>query len=101
MCGPVKERPTFATRHDFDSLSTNSDVDVRPAQYEEISTLAEIAHRVVPGVQIPGTVLSMYFAFDPECILTFTRQGRLLGGIAFLYLNDRGHDAVILDQISL
>jgi|SRR3954447_15282943 len=101
MYEPIKERPTFATRHDFDSLSVDTDVEVRPAQYGEISNLADIAHRLVPGVQISGTILSRYFAFDPECILTFTRRGQLLGGIAFLYLNVRGHDALIVDEISL
>jgi hypothetical protein len=45
--------------------------------------------------------LRKYLAFDPECILTFSRQERLLGAIAFLYLNRRGHDALILGEISL
>jgi hypothetical protein len=101
MCDPVKERASFATRHDFDSLSTNSDIEVRPARYSELSILAEMAHRLVPGVQITGPILSKYFEFDPECILTFSRREQLLGGIAFLYLNNCGHDALILDEISL
>jgi hypothetical protein len=101
MHEPTKERPTFAARHDFDSLSVATDVEVRPAQYHEISTLADIAHRLVPGVEVSGPILGRYFAFDPECILTFTRRGQLLGGVAFLYLNARGHDALILDEMSL
>jgi len=88
-------------RHDFDSLSTSSDVEVRPAQYSELSMLADMAHRLVPGVQMTAPILGRYVAFDPECILTFSRRERLLGAIAFLYLNDRGHDALILDEISL
>jgi hypothetical protein len=97
----LMERASFATRHDFDSLSTSSDVEVRPARYSELSVLADMAHRLVPGVQITAPVLGRYFAFDSECILTFSRRERLLGAIAFLYLNDRGHDALILDEISL
>src|ERR1700709_2305551 len=101
MYDAVKERACFAARHDFDSLPTNSDIEVRPARHSELSTLADIAHRLVPGVQITAPILSRYFAFDPECILTFSRREQLLGGIAFLYLNSRGHDALFLDEISL
>ena len=46
-------------------------------------------------------VLARYLAFDPESILTFSRQDRLLGAVAFLYLNGRGHDALVLDEITL
>lgn len=101
MRNPVMERDSFAPRHDFDSLSTNSDIEVRPASASDVSTLADMAHRLVPGVQITAPILSRYFAFDPECILTFSRREQLLGGIAFLYLNSYGHDALLLDEISL
>jgi len=101
MCERIKERPSSPSRHDFDSLSTNSDVEVRPARYNEIPALADTAHRLVPRVQITAPVLSRYFAFDAECILTFTRRGQLLGGMAFLYLNNQGHDALLLDEMSL
>jgi hypothetical protein len=97
----VMERASFATRHDFDSLPTSSDIEVRFAQHCELSMLADMAHRLVPGVQITAPILGRYVAFDPECILTFSRRERLLGGIALLYLNSRGHDALILDDISL
>jgi hypothetical protein len=101
MRDPIKERASLATRHDFDSLSTSSEIEVRSARDYEVSTLAEMAHRLVPGVQITAPILRKYFAFDPECILTFSRQERLLGAIAFLFLNSRGHDALILDEMSL
>ena len=101
MRDPVKERASLAARHDFDSLSTSSDIEVRFAQHSEIPVLADMAHRMVPGVQITAPILNRYLAFDPECILTFNRRERLLGAIAFLYLNSRGHDALILDEIYL
>jgi hypothetical protein len=97
----LKERPSWAARHDFDSLPTGSDVQVQPASRAELSTLAAMAHRLVPGVQITAPILTEYATFDSECIFTFRRQERLLGGIAFLYLNSRGHDALILDEMSL
>src|SRR5258708_8537188 len=101
MRDPVKERASLAARHDFDSLSTNTDVELRRARYPELPMLEDMAAGLVPGVQITAPILSKYFAFDPECILTFSRQEKLLGAIAFLYLNSRGHDALILGEICL
>jgi hypothetical protein len=77
------------------------DVDVRCAQFSEIAALAELAHRLVPGVRIGAAELARYFTFDPQSILTFSRKGQLVGGMAFLFLNDRGYDALLLDEICL
>src|SRR3569833_1419018 len=95
------KRGSRVRRHDFDSLPKEADVEVRPAQSVELPILAAMAHRLIPGVDMTADVLSMYLAFDPETILAFGRKGRLLGAIAFLYLNDRGHDALLLDEICL
>ncbi|SFO78799.1 hypothetical protein SAMN05216330_104670 [Bradyrhizobium sp. Ghvi] len=95
------ERGSFAARHDFDALPLRPEVDVRCAQLSQIAALSEMARRLVPGVQIGAVELAKYFAFDPQSILTFTRKGSLLGGMAFLFLNDHGHDALLLDEICL
>ena len=95
------ERGSFAARHDFDALPLSPDVDVRCAQFSEISALAQMAHRLVPGVRIGAEELARYVTFDPQSILTFSRKGQLVGGMAFLFLNDRGHDALLLDEICL
>jgi hypothetical protein len=95
------ERGWFAARHDFDALPLSQDIDVHCAQSSEIATLSDMARRLVPGVQIGTEDLARYFTFDPESILTFSRAGNLLGGMAFLFLNDRGHDALLLDEICL
>jgi len=88
MRDPAKERVSFAARHDFDSLSASSDIEVRLARHSELPILT-------------APILGKYLAFDPECILTFSRQQKLLGAIALLYFNSRGHDALILDEVSL
>jgi len=95
------ERGSFAARHDFDALRLSENVDVRCAQFSEIAALAELAHRLVPGVRIGAAELARYFTFDPQSILTFSRKGDLVGGMAFLFLNDCGHDALLLDEICL
>jgi len=87
-------------RHDFDSLSTNTSIEVRPALSSEIAVIADMATRLVPGVEIGEQALRRHFDFDPECILTFSWRERLLGGMAFLYLNTRGHDALVLGEMS-
>jgi hypothetical protein len=97
----IKERGSLVARHDFDALPGNSEIEVRPARRDELSLLTDMANRLVPGVQITEPILSRYFTLDPECILTFDKGGRLLGAVAFLYLNSRGHDALILDEMRL
>jgi len=84
MRNPVKERASLVARHDFDSLSTHSAIEVRAARYDELATLTDMARRLVPGVQITEPALRSYLAFDPECILSFSHTERLLGAIAFL-----------------
>lgn len=95
------ERGWFAARHEFDALPLSPYVDLRCAQFSEIAALSEMAHRLVPGVQIGTAELARYLTFDPQSILTFSRKGQLVGGIAFLFLNDRGHDALLLDEVCL
>jgi hypothetical protein len=95
------ERGRFAARHDFDALPLSPDIDVRCAKISEIAALSAMARRLVPGVRLETAELARYFTFDPQSILTFSRKGDLLGGMAFLFLSDRGHDALLLDEICL
>src|SRR5260221_10925222 len=101
MRNPVMERVSLITKHDFDSLPTDAEIEVRPARYSELAIVADMGRRLVPGVQISESMLGEYVTFDSECILTFGRHEKLLGAMAFLYLNSRGHDALMLGEISL
>jgi hypothetical protein len=94
------ERGCLTGRHDFDSLSTATNVEVRPAESGEIPEIAAMAQSMVPGVQIGEQGLWQHFLHDDECILVFAQKGRLLGGMAFLYLSERGHDAMMSGQLS-
>lgn len=101
MRDPVMERATLAAKRDFDMLPRSAEIGVKPAQRSELAALADMANRLVPGVQITEPDLARYYTFDPGSILTFSRNKKLLGAVAFLYLNSRGHDALILDDINL
>ena len=46
------------------------------AQFSELAALADMANRLVPGVQITEPDLERYFTFDPESILTFSRKAK-------------------------
>ena len=101
MRDPVMERATLAAKRDFDLLPRSTEVTVQPARRSDLGTLADMANQLVPGVQITEPDLERYYSFDPGSILTFCRKDKLLGAVAFLYLNDRGHDALMLDDINL
>ena len=101
MRDPTMERGTLAAKRDFDLLPMSAEIDVQPARRSDLGALSDMANRLVPGVQITELDLERYYDFDPGSILTFKRKDKLLGAVAFLYLSDRGHDALILGDMSL
>jgi hypothetical protein len=90
----------FAPRHELDRLAPSIAIDAGPAAPEELVGLATIAKREIPGVNASAG-LAHFLKADPESIFSFRRAGHLLGGIAFLHLNESGHDALLLDDIDL
>jgi hypothetical protein len=90
-----------AARHELDGLSPTSAITVGLAKDPQLADLAAIARRDIPGVSVSEAGLAQFLRSDPEAIFAFERAGTLLGGIAFLYLNRLGHDALLLDGIDL
>jgi len=91
----------FGQRHELDGLAPTSLITAVPAVPAQIAGLAAMARREIPGVSLSEAGLAHFLCADPESIFAFSRNGLLLGGIAFLYLNCRGHDALLLDNIDL
>jgi hypothetical protein len=91
----------FAPRHELDRLSPTSAIAVRLATPRQLADLVAIARREIPGIGISHAGLAQFLTRDPESIFAFERAGDLLGGVAFLHLNCRGHDALLLDGIDL
>jgi hypothetical protein len=59
-----------------------------------------MARSMVPGVQIGEQGLTPHVLHDEECILVFAKSDRLLGGMAFLYLGERGHEALLSGELT-
>src|ERR1039458_9184314 len=91
----------LAARHELDRLSPTSAITVSLARRRQLADLFSIARPEIPGVNAAEAGLAQFLRDDPESIFAFQRAGNLLGGIAFLYLNCRGHDALLLDDIDL
>src|SRR5262249_10362655 len=94
------ERACLAVRHDFDSLPTAARIEVRPVAYVEIPAISAMARSMVPGVQIGEQGLLQHYLHDEESILVFAQAGRLLGGMAFLYLGERGPEALMAGELT-
>jgi hypothetical protein len=43
------KRATLAARHDFDMLPRCIEINVQPARHSELSALADIGNRLIPG----------------------------------------------------
>jgi len=90
----------YSPRHELDRLPQTTAVDAGPARLDELEQLAAIAKREIPGVNASAG-LAQCLQADPESIFSFRRAGKVIGGIAFLHLNDSGHDALLLDAMNL
>ena len=95
------ESSNFTPRHELDRLVPTSAITANPATQAQLAELAELASKEIPGVNASLAGLTEFLRADPESIFAFQRGGKLLGGIAFLYLNCKGHDALLLDHIDL
>lgn len=86
-------------RHELDRLKPSTDVDAAPARPEELATLVEVASRSIPTINIMSSVVQRVHTADPSTVFPFRVNGEILGGIAFLYLNSKGLDDLLLDLI--
>jgi hypothetical protein len=101
MASQSNIRKISSRRDDFDSLRPDSGVIVRPARVKDLATLARIARRTIPGADVGDARLRALCLRDRNTAFAFSRGSELIGGAAFLYLNFRGLDALLLDDIDL
>jgi hypothetical protein len=60
-----------------------------------------MARSAIPGAEVDTAWLEVLRDREPASVFSFVRAGDLIGGCAFLYLNYRGHDALVLDCLDL
>ena len=101
MRSQSSQRDALAPLPEFDFLLPVSTLEVRPARESELEFLARLAGTAIPGVKASAEYLEMLQSRDPESFFSFLRDGKLIGGCAFLYLNYRGHDALVLDDLNV
>jgi hypothetical protein len=89
----------YSQRHECDLLERYEALDASPAQLDEIPVMIALAREYVPGVAIADSTVERIYRKNPESILPFRLQGRIVGGIALLYLNDDGLDRLLLDEL--
>lgn len=90
---------SFAARRDFDFIPRRPEVAVAPAVPNDIGDLARMARALIPDITATGTQLSHAASRDPDSILTFKTRGRLVGGIAFLFLNRIGLELLLRGRL--
>jgi hypothetical protein len=78
-----------------------SALNVRPASPAEIASLSRMARSAIPGAEVDDAYLEVLRARGSSSVFSFLRGGELVGGCAFLYLNCRGHDALVLDCLDV
>jgi len=95
----VENAPKVAQRHDFDFVPRRAEVDVAPAKSSDFSILAEMANAKIPDVAVSGDFLEAFAGRDIDSILAFRHRGKVVGGVAFLFLNENGLDALLLGHL--
>lgn len=101
MRSQSSQREALAPLPEFDFLLPVSTVEVRSARHGELESLARLAGASIPGVKATVHDLEKLQRRDQESIFSFLRDGKLIGGCAFLYLNYSGHDALVLDELNV
>ncbi|CCD94107.1 conserved hypothetical protein [Bradyrhizobium sp. ORS 375] len=91
----------FSDRHQLDALPRTHLITAQAVTPERLGELASLARREIPGVRASEHELAEFLRYDPESIFVLCHGSRLLGGVAFLYLNSAGLDALLLDDFNL
>jgi hypothetical protein len=74
---------------------TDPQLVVRPAQRSEIPALLEAAQAAIGSQLAPLDVVLEVLDHDPDSVWAFDRLGRLVGGLALLFLTEEGVSALV------
>ena len=85
-------------RKQFDQLPLSNFVGIRAIRRAEIPGVARFAAGQLPSLKLDDlSIFDRIVAHDPDTIQIFETDGRLVGLYAMLFLNRRGHQALLDD----
>jgi hypothetical protein len=99
MYAKIPEKVVSLQRHELDLLERYEEIDASPARLEELPAMLALARGAVPGVAVQAAIVERIYHLHPESIFPFRYGRQIIGGIAFLYLNDDGLDRLLLDEL--
>ncbi len=99
MYAKILENGGFSKRHELDLLDPYEEFDASPARLWELPEMIGLARAAVPGVAVKAETVERVYHRHPESIFPFRSGGRIVGGLALLYLNDDGFDRLLLDEL--
>ena len=90
-------------RHDLEVVRALSDaaIQVRAPRRDEVPDLLAMAAAAIGAPLAQPDVVARILDHDPESFWVFQREGRILGGVAFLHLSPRGMQQLIAGSIDL
>jgi hypothetical protein len=87
-------------RRELDLLTAQDGIEVRPALFGELPDLVALGRREVAGIGATDDVVLRVFDRNPQSIFGFWQDGRIVGGVAFLYLTEEGLEHLLLDKLN-
>ena len=91
--------PPNSRFRELDELRPTQFVEAVPAQMHEIPGLVHIATSKIPAVRVTSKVVETVQDHHPGSVIAFKVKGIIQGGVGFLYFNDQGLEALILDEV--
>lgn len=84
---------------ELDELHPTQFVEAVPALMHEIPGLVHIATSKIPAVKVTSKIVEGVQHHNPQSIIAFKVKGVIQGGVGFLYFNEQGLEALILDEV--
>jgi predicted GNAT family N-acyltransferase len=85
----------------LDLLPPSRRFTLRPATASEVEQLVAAAAEEIPAMKVIKPAIGRVFAFNHETILAVHAGERLIGGVAFLYLNREGLERLLAGGLSI